>query len=103
MHRKVLLNFTLQQWIKIRLTPQLQNLDRLLENKSRLGIMSILMVNDSVSFGELKELLALSDGNLAAHLKALENENYIFPTKQFIGRKPNTTVSATDKGKNGQI
>jgi DNA-binding MarR family transcriptional regulator len=61
--------------------------------------MSVLMVNESVDFNSLKELLNLSDGNLASHIKALEEVNYIMVNKQFIGRKPNTTYSASREGK----
>lgn len=60
--------------------------------------MSVLVVNDSVSFNELKELLQLTDGNLASHLKALEETKYIEFQKQFAGRKPLTTYKATEKG-----
>ncbi len=62
--------------------------------------MSILMVNDNADFNTLKELLGVTDGNLASHAKALEAENYIAIQKQFIGKKPNTTYSATQSGKN---
>lgn len=61
--------------------------------------MSILMVNEEIDFNQLKELLALSDGNLASHIKALEELKYITVSKQFIGRKPNTTYSASKEGK----
>ena len=61
--------------------------------------MSVLMVNESVDFNTLKELLNLSDGNLASHVKALEEVNYITVNKQFVGRKPNTTYSASKEGK----
>ena len=61
--------------------------------------MSVLMVNDSVDFTTLKELLNLSDGNLASHIKALEEVKYIIVNKQFIGKKPNTTYSASKEGK----
>jgi DNA-binding MarR family transcriptional regulator len=61
--------------------------------------MSILMVNDSVDFNRLKELLGVTDGNLASHIKALEIENYILITKQFVGKKPNTQYSATKTGR----
>jgi len=61
--------------------------------------MSVLAVNDSYDFNSLKELLQVTDGNLASHLKALEKEAYISVTKSFIGRKPNTQYSATDLGK----
>lgn len=57
------------------------------------------MVNESADFNMLKELLGVTDGNLASHTKALENENYIQIEKQFIGKKPNTKYSATSDGK----
>ena len=62
--------------------------------------MSVLMVNDSVDFNRLKELLELTDGNLASHLKALENIAYVQSVKQFIGRKPNTQYNITELGRN---
>ena len=61
--------------------------------------MSALMVNEALDFSELKSLLDLTDGNLASHLKALEKVAYINVKKQFIGRKPNTSYSATEEGK----
>jgi DNA-binding MarR family transcriptional regulator len=61
--------------------------------------MSVLMVNESADFTELKELLGVTDGNLASHTKALESENYIRIEKQFIGKKPNTSYIATKEGK----
>lgn len=61
--------------------------------------MSILMVNESADFTVLKELLGVTDGNLASHAKALESENYIVVEKQFIGKKPNTSYKATPSGK----
>ncbi|MEM6378945.1 MAG: transcriptional regulator [Bacteroidota bacterium] len=70
-----------------------------LDNRVRLGIMSILVVNDWVEFKLLKEMLELSDGNLASHLKVLEKEKYIEIKKQFVGRKPQTTYKATELGK----
>ena len=69
------------------------------ESKARLGIMSVLMVNDFLSFNALKELLNLTDGNLATHLRALEEQGYLSVQKQFVGRKPNTTYAATEAGK----
>lgn len=77
----------------------INKLDKLLENRVRLGIMSALMVNDSVDFNTLKELLGVTDGNLASHLKALEKGELVSIHKQFIGRKPNTKYIASDKGK----
>jgi len=61
--------------------------------------MSALMVNDIVDFNALKELLGLTDGNLASHLKALEQQEIIVVSKQFIGRKPSTTYKATAHGR----
>ena len=77
----------------------LDKFDKAFENRIRLQIMSVLAVNDSYDFNSLKELLQVTDGNLASHLKALEKEAYISVTKSFIGRKPNTQYAATDMGK----
>ena len=77
----------------------LNKLDRLLENRIRLGIMSALMVNKSIDYNSLKELLSVTDGNLASHLKTLEKNELISVHKQFIGRKPKTSYSATSHGK----
>jgi DNA-binding MarR family transcriptional regulator len=60
--------------------------------------MSALMVNESISYNELKELLDVTDGNLASHLKGLEDTGYLKVQKGFIGRKTNTTYSATKAG-----
>jgi DNA-binding HxlR family transcriptional regulator len=76
------------------------NLQKVFESRIRLGIMSALMVNDTLDFNALKELLELTDGNLASHLKALEQQEIIVVSKQFVGRKPSTTYRATDLGKN---
>lgn len=65
----------------------------------RLGIMSILMVNDFVDFSALKEQLHVTDGNLASHLSALEKLEYVAVKKQFIGKKPNTSYATTVAGK----
>ena len=73
-------------------------LDKNFENRVRLGIMSALMVNESLAFNILKELLGVTDGNLASHLKALEKHLLISVSKQFVGRKPNTTYRVTQKG-----
>jgi DNA-binding MarR family transcriptional regulator len=73
--------------------------DKAFENRLRLQIMSVLVANDSYDFSSLKELLEVTDGNLASHLKALEKENYITVAKSFIGRKPNTQYMASELGK----
>jgi DNA-binding HxlR family transcriptional regulator len=75
------------------------NLQKVFESRIRLGIMSALMVNDTLDFNTLKELLGLTDGNLASHLKALEQQDIIVVSKQFIGRKPSTTYQATGHGR----
>ena len=77
----------------------IQNINKAFDHRIRLGIMSILMVNESADFTTLKELLGVTDGNLASHSKALEAENYILIEKQFIGKKPNTSYKATKEGK----
>ena len=76
-----------------------EKLDKAFENRLRLQIMSVLMVNDRYDFNSLKELLDTTDGNLASHLKALEKEEYIAVHKSFLGRKPNTNYEATESGK----
>ncbi|MDB5111911.1 MAG: transcriptional regulator [Mucilaginibacter sp.] len=76
-----------------------EQFDKAFENRLRLQIMSVLVVNDRYDFNSLKELLATTDGNLASHLKALEKEEYIIVHKSFLGRKPNTNYEATEKGK----
>lgn len=73
--------------------------NKVFENRIRLGVMSILMVNDSVEFTRLKELLQVTDGNLASHLTALEKEGYVAVIKQFVNRKPNTSYAVTAAGK----
>ena len=77
----------------------IQNINKAFDHRIRLGIMSVLMVNESADFNTLKELLGVTDGNLASHTKALESENYIVIEKQFIGKKPNTSYIATKSGR----
>lgn len=77
----------------------INNINKAFDHRIRLGIMSVLMVNESADFKTLKELLGATDGNLASHTKALEKENYIVVQKSFIGRKPNTSYSATNSGR----
>lgn len=76
------------------------NLDRVLEHRVRLQIMSVLVTEDALDFNTLKELLSVTDGNLASHIKALEKEKYINVHKTFIEKKPNTKYRITEKGKN---
>lgn len=77
----------------------LEGIDKILESKIRLGIMSVLAVNDSVDFVTLKSLLGLTDGNLVTHLRTLETAGYLSVHKQFLGRKPNTAYAATATGR----
>ena len=77
----------------------ISNLQKVFESRIRLGIMSALMVNDTLDFNALKELLGLTDGNLASHLKALEQQEIVVVSKQFVGRKPSTTYKATERGR----
>ena len=81
------------------MTDPLQNFDKAFENRVRLQIMSVLAINSSYDFNSLKDLLQITDGNLASHLKGLEKETYIRVHKSFIGRKPNTQYSMTKKGR----
>lgn len=74
-------------------------MNKAFDHRIRLGLMSILMVNESADFTTLKELLGVTDGNLASHAKALKSEAYIRVEKQFIGKKPNTRYMATDLGR----
>lgn len=76
------------------------HLDKVLESRIRLQIMSVLVANDDYDFNSLKEVLEVTDGNLASNLKVLEREKYIAVTKTFVGKKPNTKYRASAKGKN---
>src|SRR5688572_14752947 len=68
----------------------IENLNKVFDSRIRLGIMSALLVNAEVNFNELKELIGVTDGNLASHLKTLEENGYMKVQKGFIGRKTNT-------------
>ena len=76
-----------------------ENLDKILEHRVRLQIVSVLMANDSYDFNSLKELLNITDGSLATHMKALEREKYIIVTKSFVDRKPNTRYKVAERGR----
>ncbi|AVR43981.1 transcriptional regulator [Christiangramia fulva] len=77
----------------------ISNINKAFDHRIRLGIMSVLMVNEFADFNTLKELLGATDGNIASHTKALEKQKYIKVEKSFINRKPNTRYLATEKGK----
>ena len=76
----------------------IEKLNKVFDSRVRLGIMSALMVNDNVNYNALKELMAITDGNLASHLKTLEDNGYIKMSKGFIGRKTNTVYAVTKAG-----
>jgi predicted transcriptional regulator len=75
-------------------------LNKAFDSRVRLGLMSILSVNEWISYKEVKNLLDLTDGNLASHIQALEKINFLEIKKQFIGKKPLTTYRITAIGKN---
>ncbi|MBA5793741.1 transcriptional regulator [Flavobacterium sp. xlx-214] len=77
----------------------ISGLNKEFESRVRLGVMSVLMVNDWVDFTEMKNLLQVTDGNLASHSTALEKSNYIEIKKEFVGKKPRTSYKITTLGK----
>ena len=77
----------------------IEHINKAFENRIRLGIMSILMVNEKTDFNSLKEMLQLTDGNLASHISALEKSEYLKVHKQFVGKKPQTLYYATAAGR----
>lgn len=77
----------------------IDDLHKAFESRVRLGIMSALAVNNTLDFTSLKEYLDVTDGNLATHLKKLEDEGFIEVEKSFIDNKPNTKYMMTEEGK----
>lgn len=77
----------------------IEGLNKIFESRVRLGIMSVLMVNDWMDFNTLKELLKVTDGNLASHIAGLEKQEYIEIMKEFVGKKPRTSFKVTKNGK----
>jgi DNA-binding MarR family transcriptional regulator len=73
-------------------------LNKIFESRIRLGIMSVLMVNEEINFNDLKQLLQVTDGNLATHLVSLEENGFLKVYKGFIGKKTNTTYAITKTG-----
>ena len=74
-------------------------LDRLIHERVRLGIVSALAVNDALAFNELKDMLSLTDGNLSVHARKLEDAGYVQCSKTFEGRVPRTEFRLTDAGR----
>lgn len=77
----------------------IKGLNKHFESRVRLGVMSILAANEWVDFNTMKELLEITDGNLASHIKALEGHSYIDVRKQFVARKPKTSYKLTVLGR----
>ncbi|NML57806.1 winged helix-turn-helix domain-containing protein [Chryseobacterium cheonjiense] len=77
----------------------INQLNKEFESRVRLGIMSVLMVNDWVDFSEMKSLLEITDGNMASHSNALEKSGYIEVKKEFVGKKPKTSYRVTQSGR----
>lgn len=77
----------------------LSRINKLLENRIRLAIMSLLMIEEHMDFNAFKETLDLTDGNLASHMAKLEEAGYIDVEKRFQDRKPQTRYQATEAGK----
>ncbi|MCU7615531.1 transcriptional regulator [Chryseobacterium sp. GMJ5] len=77
----------------------ISQLNKEFESRVRLGIMSVLMVNDWVDFSEMKNILEITDGNMASHSNALEKANYIEVKKEFVGKKPKTSYRVTQTGR----
>jgi DNA-binding MarR family transcriptional regulator len=76
----------------------ISGLNKVFDNRVRLGVMSILMVNDEINFNDLKQLLEVTDGNLATHLQTLDDSGFLKVHKGFVGKKTNTTYSITKAG-----
>ena len=77
----------------------INKLNKDFESRVRLGIMSALIVNEWISFNELKQMLELTDGNLASHAAFLESKQYIEVRKAFVGKKTETSFRITQEGK----
>jgi len=76
----------------------INGLNKIFDSRIRLGVMSVLMVNEEINFNDLKQMLEVTDGNLATHLQTLEENGFIKVHKGFIGRKTNTTYAITKGG-----
>ena len=77
----------------------IDKLNKDFESRVRLGIMSVLIVNDWIDFTEMKTILNITDGNLASHSNTLEKSGYIEIKKEFIGKKPKTSYRLTNNGR----
>ena len=80
-------------------SPAALELDPVIHERVRLGIISALAVNDVLSFNDLKKLLEITDGNLSVHARKLEDAGYVKCTKSFVGRQPRTEFRLTASGR----
>lgn len=78
---------------------KIEDLNKAFDNRVRLGIMTILLAQEWCDFTAIKDMLDLTDGNLASHLKSLEELEFIEVRKSFIGKKPNSSYRATANGR----
>jgi len=76
-----------------------RELDPVLDSRMRVGILALLLNGDEVEFVRLRDMLDATDGNLAKHLRRLEEARYVKMRKSFVGRRPRTTYSITSKGR----
>jgi DNA-binding MarR family transcriptional regulator len=74
-------------------------LNKVFDSRVRLAVMSALTMNESLNFNALKDMLNVTDGNLASHIAALEQERYVVVKKKFVGKKPQTTYALTAAGR----
>lgn len=79
--------------------PKALQLDPVIHERVRLGIISALAVNDELSFNDLKKLLHITDGNLSVHARKLEDVGYLKCSKSFVGRQPRTSFRVTSAGR----
>lgn len=82
-----------------KIATHVNQLNKIFDNRKRLGIMSILMVNEWVEFKAIKQMLELTDGNMASHIKALEKAAFVEIKKEFVGKKPQTSYRVTEAGR----
>ena len=85
--------------LEVRTSPAIPDLDRLIHERIRLGIVSALAANSSLTFNDLKRLLQTTDGNLSVHARKLEEAKYIACSKSFEGRMPKTEFTLTTAGR----
>lgn len=77
----------------------LETLDKVLDNRIRLAVATLLMVNDRLDYSQLVKLLGVSDGNLASNMTAMEKAGYVAVEKRFVGKRPKTAYSLTPEGR----